>query len=500
MSIDLSQPTLFAEALRTTYLERRSGVLEVELTGKRKKLFFRDGELYLHPLDEMTHLLVDQLRGSDKAVRPAAVPEFCQAVDKKVYELCEHSNVMARLLEHQELPPNLLGPLPTVRMSMAAAVHGCGETALLRRLGGLDALYQSSSRSPAMAQLPGLDPEMAQVLISLEKPVRVGELIRGVSNDAVRQQTLRGLARLRAAGLVEPVTADRSRLVSNKLLKRFLARFADDLELDPLEIEEDDHREQITGLLGEIGELDHYRLLDIGLGASESEVLEAYNALARVVHPSHAARVGFAGRAEALELLFERATEAYLVLSDPARRSSYNNLIGSHVKVKIDDEVREQEKRDLARENYQRGLRLLTQRDFSRAVDLLKEAVRLDRRPEYLARLGLAQARNPNWRRHALASCREAVDLAPGDLGIRLIYGKVLESLGESDDARGQYQKILGRDGTHAGATEALRRLAQREQAAASTAAMVDELVDDLAEMDVEWVGGDEDAPQVWDV
>ena len=60
----------------------------------------------------------------------------------------------------------------------------------------------------------------------------------------------------------------------------------------------------------------------------------------------------------------------------------------------------------MARQNYRRAIKCLSEMDYSLAVDLLKEASRLDPKPEYFARLGSVQAKNRHWHRHALESYR----------------------------------------------------------------------------------------------
>ncbi len=141
--------------------------------------------------------------------------------------------------------------------------------------------------------------------------------------------------------------------------------------------------------------------------------------------------------------MFEKATEAYLTLSDPRRRASYNTVAGVHVEVEVGQEQRDEEKRAIAEQNYRRAASCLSQMDFSLAVDLLKEAARMDPQPEYFARLGLAQSKNPNWHRHAVESYGRAVDLDPDNAGTRAAYGTLLEEMDRRDEAREQYKAAL---------------------------------------------------------
>ena len=158
-------------------------------------------------------------------------------------------------------------------------------------------------------------------------------------------------------------------------------------------------------------------------------------------------------------MLFERATEAYLVLSDPRRRSSYNMIVGVQLTQVIDGAVRDEEKRKVARMNYLQASTCIQEMDYSLAVDLLKEAARLDPRPEYFARLGQVQTKNPHWHRHAVESYRRAVELAPDDAGVRMGYGEALEAMERPKEARAQFKEVLKLMPDHAAAKNALDRI-----------------------------------------
>lgn len=120
-------------------------------------------------------------------------------------------------------------------------------------------------------------------------------------------------------------------------------------------------------------------------------------------------------------LLFERATEAYLTLSDPTRRVAYNRSTDVRMDVTIDSEQREKEKRSIARQSYRLAVQYMSadSMEYSGAVELMKEAIRLDPQAEYYALLGKAQAKNPRWYGDALTSLRRAVGLDPRNAGFR---------------------------------------------------------------------------------
>ncbi len=450
-----------ASIVRSIYLSRSSG--SVEIGDEPKTLFFRDGELYIDRDDPMA-MQISPLLAIDSS-RSAVNTELGHAMERLAAELTPNPDVTARLRKNNALVVELVGPLPTVLFVQALATHGCDDGKLLERLGGETIRLRSSAKTPALDQLPGLPPDMAKVLVTLAQPATPADLLRGA--DSERLAILQGLTKLWSVGLVKRVEEeDRGPkrvwgddILSPRVLEQFSARIGETLHSDPLELEPEVHRARIADLLGRLGTMDFYQLLGIDPRAGEEEVFAAYSKLARVVHPSHAVRLGLEGKEVAARVIFEKATEAYLTLSDPRRRASYNTVAGVHVQVAVDKVQRAEEKKSIAAQNYRRAASCLSQMDYSLAVDLLKEATRMDPQPEYFSRLGLAQSKNPNWHRHALESYRQAADLAPQDAGIRAGYGKLLEDMEREGEAREQYREALKLMPDHEEARSALERL-----------------------------------------
>lgn len=455
-----SQLRPVASVVRSVYLARASGSVEIELGDEPTVLFFRDGELHIDRDDPMA-MQISPLLAIDGS-RSAVDTELGHAMQRLAAELTPRPDVGARF--HRDNPQivELIGPLPTVLFVQELAIHGCDAAQLLTRLGGDAVRLRSSANTPALDQLPGLAPDMAKVLVTLAQPATPADLLRGAASE--RLNVLRGLTKLWSVGLVTRVqptddTVRSNEILSPKVLEQFYDRIAETLRSDPLDLAPEAHRAKIADLLSRLGTMDFYQLLNIDPRASEDDIFAAYSALARVVHPSHAGHLGLEGKEVASRVIFEKATEAYLTLSDPRRRASYNTVAGVHVQVAVDREQREEEKKSIAAQNFRRAASCLSQMDFSLAVDLLKEATRMDPQPEYFARLGLAQSKNPNWHRHALESYRRAVELAPRDAGIRTGYGGILEEMQRTGEAREQYREALKLMPDHQEARKALERL-----------------------------------------
>jgi curved DNA-binding protein CbpA len=80
--------------------------------------------------------------------------------------------------------------------------------------------------------------------------------------------------------------------------------------------------------LNVLDDLTYYAILGVGTDASYDTLKQAFHSFAETFHPdAHAARP--AREREAVALIFKRANEAYRVLSDPALRARYDQLLGS---------------------------------------------------------------------------------------------------------------------------------------------------------------------------
>lgn len=452
-----------ATIVRSIYLERRDSVVEVRHVRGTESLFFRRGELYLDRDHRAAPKITPLLAAMPRESRPAAIVELRAALEELAQEILRFRRVEIDARDGRAMVVETIGPLPAVCLVQELAVYGCGESELLARLGGESVRLRSTDKTPALHQLPGLEPDMAQVLVGLETPTTAAELLRGAG--AERSKALQGLTKLWAVGLVMRVDREVAggavrdeEILNPKLLDHFTQRIAQDLDQEPLRLPSEAHRIRLAELLSRLGQVNYYELLDIELRADEQKVFAAYRQLARVVHPRHAQRLGLEDKDEAVRVLFERATEAYLTLSDPKRRASYNTMAGIHRGLPVDDAQREQEKRLIALQNYRRASSCIAEMDYSSAVDLLKEAARIDPRPEYFARLAMAQEKNPNWQRHAVESYRRAIDMRD-DPGVRFSFGTLLEGMDRRGEAREQFRAVLQVMPDHAGAREALERM-----------------------------------------
>ena len=250
-------------------------------------------------------------------------------------------------------------------------------------------------------------------------------------------------------------------LATGAVLQRFLERVGRDLEREPLKLGAEEHRRLLADLLARCGAATHFEILGLATGAEEAEVAAAFQRLARRVHPRHAAPLGLEDQAGVLEILFERATEAYLVLSDPQRRAEYVRTAAvERQRAPADPERRAEEARSVARDLLRRAERLLGREDRFFAVELLRQAVRLDpRSAEAWALLGRTQMENPHWLHTAEDSLRRAAQLRPESADYRFLLGELAERREDREEAERRYREVLERTPGHPAASEARERL-----------------------------------------
>ena len=235
--------------------------------------------------------------------------------------------------------------------------------------------------------------------------------------------------------------------LSEEELELFSAKVARRLSELPLDLDPASHRQRVAGLLREAGEASFYQLLGIVPTAATQEVHEAYEQIARLVHPANARRLGLVGREGVLEMLFERITHAYLTLFQPDRRKLYDRELTPNAWSAAWAPApgrRREEAREVAQRFYERATALAEAEDFHFAIELLQQAVRADPRPDYYALLGKLQAKNPRWLRAAGENLRRAMELGARDPELpaaveqiqqRLASGEALQAQPTSESA-----------------------------------------------------------------
>lgn len=456
--------TPVAAHVRRIYLGGRTGGLEVVQTEGRRRLWFRRGDLYLPGAHPMAVLLEPRLAAATDRASLGRDPNLRSLMERIADTISAWHGEVRFLDGERHLPQGLLGPLPTSLVVMYQAQreaegHETSVAEVEERLGGASVRLRAVRTDAGLLRLAALDQEEMALLQRLASPRTLEDLLGELPEEGIGE-TLTRLVRLDAVGLLErtPSRQTRSAKGSKSVADRFAERIGQSLKAEPLELEPEAHRRFLADLLARVGELSHYELLELDPEAAPEAIHQAFERLARRVHPSHAAGLGLEGREAALGVLFERATEAYLTLGDPHRRASYDRAYGFTSRPPGEEERRE-ERRDLARRYYLRAQEMAEAEDLAAVVDLLKDAVRHDPRPEYYVLMGRVQARNPNWQRHAAESLEKARQLGERSPDTSLALAQVYERLERPEAAERLYREVLERQPGDSRAEEGLERL-----------------------------------------
>lgn len=219
------------------------------------------------------------------------------------------------------------------------------------------------------------------------------------------------------------------RELTDEEYRLFSERIARALAERPLTVPPREHRERVAELLKQLGEGTFYHLLGIDPASGAREVHGAYDEVARLVHPSHARRVGLEGREGVLKLLFERATLGYLTLVEIDRRKEYDREVGPArwTALRTSTASREEE----ARRCLTRARALAESEDFHSAIEMLRQSVRMAPGADAYGLLGLLLAKNPQWLEEALESLERAAELGATEPGLPEALKEVREKLGQ---------------------------------------------------------------------
>jgi curved DNA-binding protein CbpA len=223
-----------------------------------------------------------------------------------------------------------------------------------------------------------------------------------------------------------------------EVLRLLRERVGKSLAERPLRLDAPEHRQRLADLLARLGGASFYELLGVDVAASPEEIHAGYEELGRLVHPAHAQRVGLEGRRATLDLLFERATRAYLTLSVPERRKRYDaEMVPFAAERRAEGSAREREQRALAHGYFERAAHLGQTGEEHAAIELLEQAVLIEGRPEYFHLLGDLQSKNRYWLQEAAASYRKALELGASDPVIPVALQAVEERIAAGEDAGG---------------------------------------------------------------
>lgn len=229
---------------------------------------------------------------------------------------------------------------------------------------------------------------------------------------------------------------------------------------------------------------DHYEVLDVGRGASMSEIKRAYHSLARSFHPDKFHKIDSRDLHGQLESAFARFAQAYETLGDVSLRSAYDAKLGIEQTAargpqssgRIGENPRaasteknpsveakpESPERSRAERRFQQGLEALEQKDELLAVRCFAEAAQFAPGvARYRAHHGSALITQPQARRLAESELQAAISLDSENASYRVMLARLYEELGFFRRAQTELERALALEPGNEAAHQLLRTLSQ---------------------------------------
>jgi len=189
----------------------------------------------------------------------------------------------------------------------------------------------------------------------------------------------------------------------------------------------------------------YYELLGVAKSAGTAEIRKAYAVLAREKHPD---RFPDPAAKAAAQQSFQEITAAFNTLTNEKSRREYDQSL---------EKPRPTSPEEIARDAFERGLKMFEARNVFDAVELFRVAVaHMPQDGRYHAALGGALAKNPHWVREGIQSLEKAVQLQPrqaayhGELaellagqGLRIRARKAAEAALRIDPQQARALKVL---------------------------------------------------------
>ncbi len=227
-----------------------------------------------------------------------------------------------------------------------------------------------------------------------------------------------------------------------------------------------DSREHLEEMLRKFEVANLYEILSVATDASEADIKQAYHDLAKQYHPDRFQSEEYSAEIRSLvEKVFTYITGAYSTLSDLAARVVYDDTrLKKESQVEATLQARaatdaEQEK--MADALFRAGRLSLSQGDFEKAVQELKECVWL--RPDtarYQHFLGAAQSEIPRFRKEAEQHLLRSLELDKTAVDSRLALAKLYIKVELPRRAEIQLTEVLAWDRTNAEALKLLNSIA----------------------------------------
>jgi len=353
------------------------------------------------------------------------------------------------LLQPEAGPPHATFPsLTTAHLRLVAARAYEDEQEKAAVIGSLDQSVWPSPIMGSLLQELRLTPVEGFLLSRLDKIRRIDELIK--ISSLTQQQVIDNLYALYAVGTLQIGIPPHPEVAPCQDSPRIrAAEITVTVDESGLEEEEVAERHHIKELAAHVHRVDHYRALDLDIGADSREIQRAWLTIDRQFNPSRASQLHLGDMREHLAAVHERASEAFAVLSKQESRARYDKILeeircstaeGNGAQNKS---VSREAQLELVEANIKRANELLRDGEPFLAIRMLEQACALDPRPAELVKLARLQQRNPLWTNRALLSLKRAIDIDPHYVDAWLDLAEFWRSRGNTERQRTALERAL---------------------------------------------------------
>lgn len=196
----------------------------------------------------------------------------------------------------------------------------------------------------------------------------------------------------------------------------------------------------------------YYSILGLTSSATTKQIRERFLKLARERHPDRYTQE----EKQDAEIEFQKITEAYNVLHDPARRRKYDQEIDLRSHAAAAPTLTSQ----AARVYLKRGIDALKKKHYKEAVENLENATQENPRDaeawHYLAQV---YSQRSSWLNKGLAASAKACELAPMNAEYLKLAGRLAAQAGVTSRAAKYYHDALTFGGEDAEVRQALKKL-----------------------------------------
>ena len=216
---------------------------------------------------------------------------------------------------------------------------------------------------------------------------------------------------------------------------------------------------------------DHFQLLGVAPDVPSEPLRKAYFALARQLHPDRLAALGISDDGRHAQRLFAEINAGFAILSDPARRVRYVDVLrrGGEAAIRAEQARAEELTRRIldAEEAFRRAELALRRDQPQAAVAELERAVQLHPdETDYHAALAWARFCAAPDKQAVAAATRVALERsiqrAPRSVTPRFYLGRVERMLGRDQDALRHFRDVLAASPGHSEAASEVRALEAR--------------------------------------